>query len=201
VTPAGTTRLSAHARREQLLDAAKEVVARGGFHAVSIEAVAREAGVSRPIVYGHFDDLPGLLEALVERESARAQAQLAELLPRNLGSRDARDILVGALCSYLRAVAEDPGTWRLVLLPPESAPPLLREEVERGRGAVVAELAEAIRPGLGPGLEPPDPEMTALTLSTLADESARLLLTDRRRYPAERILAHAEWLLDQLLSR
>ena len=47
---------------------------RDGFHAVSIEAVAREAGITRPIVYGHFDDLGGLLEALVEREiAARAR--------------------------------------------------------------------------------------------------------------------------------
>src|SRR4051794_28532105 len=50
-------RLPAAERREQLLDVTKAMVAARGFHAVSIEAVAREAGVSRPIVYGHFDDL------------------------------------------------------------------------------------------------------------------------------------------------
>ena len=72
-----TSRLSARERREQLLDATKAIVARDGFHAVSIEAVAREAGITRPIVYGHFHDLPGLLEALVEREGARALRRLA----------------------------------------------------------------------------------------------------------------------------
>src|SRR2546430_8811513 len=65
-------RMSAEERREQLRDVMKSIVERQGFHAVSIAAVAREAGVSRPIVYGHFGDLPGLLEALVEREGARA---------------------------------------------------------------------------------------------------------------------------------
>ena len=72
-----TSRLSARERREQLLDATKAIVARDGFHAVSIEAVAREAGITRPVVYGHFHDLPGLLEALVEREGARALRRLA----------------------------------------------------------------------------------------------------------------------------
>ncbi|HEX6944950.1 MAG TPA: helix-turn-helix domain-containing protein, partial [Casimicrobiaceae bacterium] len=48
--------MSAEARREQLLDVTKAIVAEHGFHAVSIEGVAREAGISRPIVYGHFDD-------------------------------------------------------------------------------------------------------------------------------------------------
>ena len=71
------TRMQAGERREQLLDATKTIVAERGFHAVSIEAVAREAGITRPIVYGHFHDLPGLLEALVERETARALGQLA----------------------------------------------------------------------------------------------------------------------------
>ena len=67
------TRMTGAERREQLLDATKAIVVADGFHAVSIEAVARAAGITRPIVYGHFEDLGGLLEALVERES-RARA-------------------------------------------------------------------------------------------------------------------------------
>jgi hypothetical protein len=63
---------------------------------------------------------------------------------------------------------------------------------------VVARLAEAVRPGFGPGGESPDPELTARMVSALADEVARLLLTDPERYPVERILAQTRWLLDQL---
>jgi AcrR family transcriptional regulator len=54
-------RLSASARREQLLDTTSEIVADEGFQGVSVQAVARRAGVSRPIVYEHFGDLHGLL--------------------------------------------------------------------------------------------------------------------------------------------
>jgi hypothetical protein len=35
-------------------------------------------------------------------------------------------------------------------------------------------------------------------LSAFADEAARLLLTDPKRYPVDRILAHARWTLEQL---
>jgi hypothetical protein len=38
-------------------------------------------------------------------------------------------------------------------------------------------------------------------LSTLADESARLVLTDPKRYPPERVLAHARWSLELLGPR
>jgi AcrR family transcriptional regulator len=192
------SRLPAAQRREQLLDVTKAMVAERGFHAVSIEAVAREAGVSRPIVYGHFDDLRGLLEALVLRESARALAQLEAVLPGDLAAGDPRALLLAGLRGYLEAVRDDPDTWRLVLMPPEGAPALLRDLLGRGRRAVVAHLAEAARPGLGSGGPSPDPEMTARTLSAVADEAARLLVCDPDRYPVERLIAHAAWVLDQL---
>src|SRR3954469_1594769 len=64
VTSVRPMRMTAEQRREQLLDATKAIVLEHGFHAVSIEAVARAAGITRPIVYGHFEDLGGLLEAL-----------------------------------------------------------------------------------------------------------------------------------------
>jgi len=184
-------------RREQLLDATKALAAERGFHAVSIEAVAREAGITRPIVYGHFRDLHGLLEALVDREAERALLQLAAVLPEDLGG-DARAALLSGLRGYLEAVRADPDTWRLVLMPPEGAPAVLHDHIARGRAAVVEQLARAVGPGLGPGRESPDPELFARVLSAIADEGARLLLTDPDRYPVERIVGFARWLMDQM---
>jgi len=194
-------RMTAEARREQLLDVAKAIVVDRGFHAVSIEGVAREAGISRPIVYGHFHDLPGLLEALIEREGQRALAQLAAVLPAALAG-EGSERLLAALGGYLEAVRADPDTWRLVLMPQEGAPRVLHEQIAGGRAAVVAQLATALAaagpPGAdSPGLLAPDPELTARLLSALADEAARLLLAEPERYPAERILALARWWLER----
>jgi AcrR family transcriptional regulator len=191
-------RLPAHERREQLLDVTKEIVAEHGFHGVSIEAVARRAGISRPIVYEHFGDLAGLLEALVARESARALAQLAEVLPTDLAGGDPAEQLLAGLRGYLQAVRSDPVTWRLVLMPQEGTPKMLHDHITRGRTAVVNQLAAAMGTTSGPGRESPDPELTAWMLSAFADEAARLLLTDPERYPVDRILAHARWTLEQL---
>jgi AcrR family transcriptional regulator len=188
--------MTAEQRREQLLDVTKSIVARRGFHGVSIEAVARDAGITRPIVYGHFGDMPGLLRALVERESAGALAQLAAILPGELDQGDARERLMRALAGYLDAARAEPIRWRLVVLPSDGAPAFLREQVERGRAGVVAALAEAVRTGLAS----PDPELTARLLSTVSDDAVRLLLTDPERYPPERLLAHADWLLGLVLN-
>ena len=190
--------MQAEERREQLLDATKAIVANRGFHAVSIEAVAREAGITRPIVYGHFHNLPGLLEALIERETARALAQLVTVLPADLATGDPRATLLAGLRGYLEAVRADPATWQLVLMPPEGAPAILHDHIARGRAAVVDQLALAVGPGLGPGRESPDPELFARTLSAISDEGARLLLTDPERYPVERIVRFADWLMQEL---
>jgi AcrR family transcriptional regulator len=190
--------MSAEERREQLLDVVKSIVAERGFHAVSIEAVAREAGITRPVVYGHFRDLNGLLEALVEREGQRALAQLAAILPTDLTAGDPRAMLLAGMRGYLEAVQADPVTWRLVLMPPEGAPMVLRERIEQGRAAVVATLAGTVGPALGPERGSPDPELTARMMSALSDEGARLVLTDPERFPPERILRHTSWFLELL---
>jgi AcrR family transcriptional regulator len=195
-TTLSPVRMTAPARREQLLDVTNELVAERGFAAVSIQAVARRAGISRPIVYEHFGDLSGLLEALVERETERALAQISETELGDLSEGDPADLMLESLGAYLGAVEQHPSTWRLVLMPPEGSPELLRQSIARGRQAVLAKLALALRPAWPPGSDSPDPELTARTLSAIADDYARLLLTEPRRFPRERLLTHARWYLD-----
>ena len=193
------TRLPAAVRRQQILDATKGLAVRRGFHAVSIDAVARAAGISRPIVYDHFRDLPGLLEALVEREAARAREQLEAVMPTAMAPGDARAVLLDAQRRYLEAAQSDPDTWRLVLMPPEGAPESMRAHIAAGRAEAVATLAAAIGPLFGGRDDVLDPELVARMLSTMADEAVRLVLTDPERYPVERLLGATRWMLDRLV--
>jgi AcrR family transcriptional regulator len=190
-------RLSRPERRQQLLDVTKQVVGEDGLHAVSIDRVAREAGISRPIVYEHFSDLGGLLGALLDREGQRALEQLVAVLPDASGSGDVLEVLLEALAGYLTAVQADPVTWRLVLMPPEGAPPFLHERIDQARSAVVAQLTQLIDTAFAPrgGQRSPDPELTAHSMSALSDFWARLLLTDPESFDLERILVHARWTL------
>jgi AcrR family transcriptional regulator len=193
--------MSAAERREQLLDVTKKLVGKQGFHDLSIEAIAKGAGVTRPVIYAHFEDLDALLEAMLEREAMRALTQLASIMPLELPEGGERkQALLGALRGYLEAIQADPVTWRLVLMPPEGAPHMLREQVERGRDGVVATLAQVVGPGLAPERPSPDPQLTARLLSALSDEAARLMLSDPGEYPIERLMRHAEWLLGQLIE-
>jgi AcrR family transcriptional regulator len=191
-------RMSASERRDQLLDATSAIVVEHGFQGVTIQSVARRAGITRPIVYEHFGDLQGLLEALVEREMARALEQVSATALPELSSGDPRELMLESLRGYLAAVAAHPETWRLVLMPPEGAPELLRKRIVKGRAAVVQQLVRAVAPLVSGGQVAPDPELTGRLLSTIADEYARLLLTNPRAFRVKRLLAHAEWLLRRL---
>ncbi|MBJ7332921.1 MAG: TetR/AcrR family transcriptional regulator, partial [Solirubrobacteraceae bacterium] len=192
-------RMTAAQRRDQLLDVTRDLVVDQGFAAVSMEAVARNAGITRPVVYGHFAELGALLDAMLERESSRALSQLAEVLPAPGGDGNLRDRLAGAMEAYLLAVQSSPVTWRLALMPPDGAPELLRARIAGGRENVIAILTEVVRTAGDEGLDSPDPELTGRILSAVSDEASRLLLTDPERYPVDRLMRHTDWLLAQLL--
>ncbi len=135
--------------------------------------------------------------ACASGRGASAGARVAERAVAQL--EDPVEELVRSLGAYLEAVRSDPLTWRLMLMPPEGAPPALRDGIAEGRAAVLAELAAAVAGGLTPGgRESPDPEMTARTFFALSDEAARLVLTDPEAFPPARMEAHARWLLERL---
>ena len=188
--------MSSPERRDQILDATLALAQERGFHSVSIDGVARAAGISRPIVYQHFGDLPGLLHALVDREGERATVQLAELLPTTV-EPDPREQLVSALGAFLEAVKAEPVRWRLILLPREGAPEIMRERFERERAGVTTQLAAVVGPALDsvPGAPAPDAALLARSLQALAEELARVVLEDPQRYPVERLLEYARWAL------
>jgi AcrR family transcriptional regulator len=183
-------------RRQQLLDTTLDLVVERGFHAVTIEAVAQSAGVTRPIVYKQFSDLPGLVRALVDREEDRAISQLARAIPDAPGDRDPDDLLVEGLQSYLQAVQEAPKTWRLILLPPEGVPSVFHERTNRTRRNVLRQLEKLVEWGIerrgGPSL---DSELFARMLMEMAEDSARLLLTQPEKFTIERIVAFARTLM------
>src|SRR5687768_7964136 len=81
-------RMAPEERRAQLLDAAIEVISRDGYAGVSVDAIAREAAVTRPVVYGVFANLEELLYALLDRQERRALEQLAAALPLDLGEQE-----------------------------------------------------------------------------------------------------------------
>lgn len=181
-------RMPPEQRREQLLDAALSVILDQGYSGVSIEAVARAAGVTRPVVYDHFPNLARLLYALIEREERYALEQLENIVPAELAEVLPADLLREGVRRLLDAIASRPATWRLILLPPAGTPAIVRQHVEKNRERTLERIEQVVswalqRPALPDDL---DVELAARAVRDLAEESGRMLLTDPERYPPER---------------
>jgi AcrR family transcriptional regulator len=183
-------RLPPQERREQLLDAALSVIVERGYEGVSIEAIARSAGVTRPVIYDHFQNLGQLLQALIEREERYALEQLAAVVPDEPGHGNPAQVFAAGVRSFLDAVVSRPATWRIILLPSEGTPAVVREHVERNRRLVLERIEGLVRTAVQrserSARDGIDFELSARAIISLGEDAGRMALTDTRRYPPER---------------
>jgi AcrR family transcriptional regulator len=204
--------MPAEERREQLLDAALRTAVDNGFAAVTMERIARAAGVTRPVVYGLFPDRGALLAALLERETKRAREALAPALPPvpDPGDEvDPTELLVTGLGAYLRAAAESPDTWRLVLFPAEGAPPELQAAVTASREEALEQIRRLLvwgiaaggsGAGAAPAAQAVDVELFARMLVGLAEGAARMVLDEPEVWSVERFTTFTRQMLDALAA-
>jgi AcrR family transcriptional regulator len=100
-----TPRLSRVERREQILAAATKAFAASGFTSTSLDEVAAATGVTRVILYRHFDSKADLYQAVLDRMCARLEAHVDE--PVGGFTDDSIDGL-------LAAATESPSGFRLL---------------------------------------------------------------------------------------
>jgi AcrR family transcriptional regulator len=175
-------------RREQLVDAALSVILEQGYGGVSIEAIARAAGVTRPVIYDHFPNLGTLLGALVEREERFSREQLERVVPDDPGDSDPVEVLAGSVRRFLDAVTARPATWRIILLPLDGTPAIVREHVETHRAKILERIERLVRWAINRNELPSDldVELTARAIRDLGEVAGRMVLTDPERYSPDR---------------
>jgi AcrR family transcriptional regulator len=134
--PRPVRRLRRAERREQLLAAATRAFARSGFAATSLDDIAEQAGISRVLLYRHFESKTDLYRAVLDRAIGRLTAAV--------GTRDFTWASVDAL---MGAAAEDPDGFRL-LFHHAAREPEFRQQMDRFQRGMVAtarrELARVI---------------------------------------------------------
>lgn len=97
-------------RRAELLDAATRVIRSGGTN-VSMDRIAAEAGITKPILYRHFGDRAGLIAALGERFAGTLLAELNASLESGAAPNE---LLEKTIDAYLRVVESDPEVYQFI---------------------------------------------------------------------------------------
>ncbi|MFC0547769.1 TetR/AcrR family transcriptional regulator [Kutzneria chonburiensis] len=103
MTEQRSERLPRAQRREQILAAATTAFARAGFAATSLDDVAREAGISRMIVYRHFESKRDLYEQALVRVGDRIRV-----------ATEGDEISAKTLEAFIAAAAAEPDGFRLL---------------------------------------------------------------------------------------
>ncbi len=121
-----TPRLRRSERREQILAAATSAFARTGYAATSLEDIAAEAGVTRVILYRHFESKADLYRSVLDRAKQRLDA-----------ATGAPEFTEESIDALLGAAADDPAAFRL-LFHHAAREPAFKEEMDRLRAEAFA---------------------------------------------------------------
>lgn len=148
------------AKREAILEAARALFFRGGPGAFSVEAVAREAGVSKVTVYAHFGQREALLQAVIIEQQERLVAALHEPVDDAAGLR--RSLMAFGL-ELLGFLSSDDYLLldRMLAAHLHADPGLGRFIYEHGPQAVVGQLADLLERLHARGLVRVDDSRTA----------------------------------------
>ena len=126
-------------RRAAILDAAMAVFAERGYHAASIDEIAREAEVSKALIYEHFASKQALWASLLDTQVAeifrRLAAGAATAEPGEVRLRAGVD-------AFLTFVEERRGAWRMLFR--EAADPEVMAFLDRVRSQVAGVVAALI---------------------------------------------------------
>jgi len=117
--------------------------------AASMNAIAAEAGITKPVLYRHFGDKSGLYRALAERHTGELLAEIRAALGAP-GSRRART--ESTIDAYLRVIERSPQTYRFLLHRASVEDPRVHTHVTLFVRTLGEELAGgiALELGLGP---------------------------------------------------
>ncbi|MBP8248206.1 MAG: TetR family transcriptional regulator [Phenylobacterium sp.] len=163
------TRFSTETRREQLIEAAAELIAAEGLPAASMKAVARRLGISEAQAHNYFSKRRDLLLALARRElHAMETHRKAEL---NRGQDRYTRVMLSTV-TYLREVAQR-GALIQVLTQSAEVREGLREERRVTRRWDTRRVAEDLN--LSYGLPPELAFGATAVLTALTRRAGRLL--------------------------
>ena len=177
---ASSPRLSATARREQILDVALEVFGRAGFHGASMNDVADAAGVTKPVLYQHFDSKRELYRALLEEVGSRLLSAIAKA---TADAPDGRSQTQRGFQAYFRWVAEDHDEFKLLYGGGTRRDDEFRSAIRH----VTAEAADAIAPLIAADIDDEHRLTLAHALVGLAEGASRRLVERGENFDPDEI--------------
>jgi AcrR family transcriptional regulator len=190
----GTKRLPRAVREQQMLDAAVKMFSANGYHETSMDAIAAQAEISKPMLYLYYGSKEELFGACLNRELARFIDEVrADMDLEEAVKLSPRELLRRTILSVLQYIDANRASW-IVLYTQATSSQAFAHTVREGREKIidlVARLLEA-------GTRKPDPRsdfhMMAVALVGAGEAvAARVSVGDADVDEAAELLINLFW--------
>lgn len=166
----GTKRIPRAIREQQMLDSAIRVFSDLGYRSASMDLIARDARISKPMLYLYYGSKEDLFSACVTRESGRLIDHLTSAATGPMGYRERLQSVVEAFLEFVDTHAD---SWNVVYRQ-ASAEPAFSEEVERTRTLLIDLTTDLLEHG-----SPDGPDRGTLEVIATALVGAGEAVADR----------------------
>lgn len=172
-----------------ILDVAFELFLERGYKGTSMNAIARAAGVTKPVVYSCFASKSELFLALLDREEQRMLSRFDEALAAGFERRDLEATLTAGFRLVLQAVTDTPAAYRMALLGGGDVDAVIDARVRRGRERQVAAIASVARGWIELAVPPERLDLAAefigQTIVSIGEGGVRTMLASPGRWTPE----------------
>ncbi|MCV7281590.1 TetR/AcrR family transcriptional regulator [Mycolicibacterium flavescens] len=139
----GTKRLPRAVREQQMLDAAVQIFSVNGYHETSMDAIAAQAQISKPMLYLYYGSKEELFAACLDRELGRF---VDDVRSRIDFKQSPKDLLRTAVLAFLNYIDANRASW-MVLYSQATSSQAFAHTVREGRERIIDLVGRLLRSG------------------------------------------------------
>ena len=139
----GTKRLPRAVREQQMLDAAVQMFSINGYHETSMDAIAAEAQISKPMLYLYYGSKEELFGACLDRELNRFVDEVRGEIDFTLSPKD---MLGNAVRAFLGYIDAHRASW-IVLYSQATSSQAFAHTVREGRERIIDLVGRLLQSG------------------------------------------------------
>ena len=186
----GTKRLPRAVREQQMLDAAVQIFSVNGYHETSMDAIAAEAEISKPMLYLYYGSKEELFAACLSRELSRFIDAVRADIDLKLSPRE---LLRRTIVSVLQYIDANRASW-IVLYAQATSSQAFAHTVREGRERIIDMVARLLESGTRDPQPDSDFHMMSVALVGAGEAvAARVSVGDADVSEASELLINLFW--------
>ncbi|MFF0344447.1 TetR/AcrR family transcriptional regulator [Kribbella sp. NPDC004875] len=160
------------AREREILEAAERIFGERGYQGTSMDDIAAQVGVSKPLIYQYYGSKDGLFLACLARLRGHLLDTVSDAV---LAASDAEDALYAGFLAWFRFLDEHPQAWSVLVDEGMLSAGPAAEATDEVRAAFIELIATMVRMNLPAG-RPTDDDEIQIIAQSISGATERLAI-------------------------